>query len=584
MKMSKSKLLSMVLVSSTMLTITACGKRNNDSAMSKQFKQTVPHKAIKSGGTLTYALENDSPFTGIFLAELADTSPDAEAAAPGDEGLFAMDDHYRITDQGAATLKLNHKNQTAEITLKPKVRWSDGHLVTAKDMEYAYEILANPKVKTTQYTGSLENIKGMAEYHQGKAKKISGIEMPQGPTGKKLVLHFKELKPAMLNAGNGFFWEHAAPYHYLKDVPFDKLVSSPQVRKHPLFYGPYKMDHTVQGQSTSWSRNPYYWRGRPHFDHVEMSTISTKNASAAIKNKKFDVIDVVNQQYDQVKNTKDVNFVGKKSLMYSFLAFKVGKWDQKLGKNVQDPHSKMNNPALRKAMAYGMNIDQVNQRLFHGMRYRVNSLIPAQFGKYSDKKLPVYSYNLAKANKLLDKAGYKKDRSTGYRLQPNGKKLTINLAVHYSDTNVESLWTNYMQQWKKIGLHVKFLNGRPMEFNNWVNAVKSSDPKIDVLANAWDPSGDPSPTIFYGEKMPYNFARFVSPTNTKLLEEIDSKKSFDENYRVKKMHEWQRWMYNNAYVVPTNSSYAVTAVNSKVTGWSLKPSAHVWYEAGFTKE
>lgn len=68
-----------------------------------------------------------------------------------------------------------------------------------------------------------------------------------------------------------------------------------------------------------------------------------------------------------------------------------------------------------------MNIDQVNQRLFHGMRYRVNSLIPAQFGKYSDKKLPVYSYNLAKANKLLDKAGYKKDRSTGYRLQPNGK-------------------------------------------------------------------------------------------------------------------------------------------------------------------
>lgn len=71
-----------------------------------------------------------------------------------------------------------------------------------------------------------------------------------------------------------------------------------------------------------------------------------------------------------------------------------------------------------------------------------------------------------------------------------------------------------------------------MEFNRWVAAVKSSDPKIDVLEGSWDAAGDPSPSVFYGEKMPYNFARFVSPTNIKLLDEIDSAKSFDKNYRV----------------------------------------------------
>ena len=68
-----------------------------------------------------------------------------------------------------------------------------------------------------------------------------------------------------------------------------------------------------------------------------------------------------------------------------------------------------------------------------------------------------------------------------------------------------------------------------------------------------------------------------------ILDEIDSAKSFDKNYRVQKFHEWQRWMYNKAYVVPTSGAYSVTAVNSKVTGWSLKPSANVWYEAGFSK-
>ncbi len=387
----------------------------------------------------------------------------------------------------------------------------------------------------------------------------------------------------MLNAASGFYWEHAAPYHYLKKVPFEKLVSSDQVRKHPLYFGPYKMDKTVQGQSTSWSRNPYYWRGKPNFAHIYMSNITNSNVSQAIKSHKFDVASVLDSQWLQVKNTKGVNFVGKKTLSYNYLAFKVGKWDQKLGKNVENPHAKMNNPALRKAMAYAMNIDVINNRFYHGLKFRVNSLIPSQFTPYYDKNIPTYSYNLNKANELLDKAGYKKAPGALYRRQPNGKPLVINIAVRGSGENSEAIWRNYIQQWKNAGLNVKFLGGRPMEFNRWVAAVKSSDPKIDVLEGSWGAAGDPSPSVFYGEKMPYNFARFVSPTNTKLLDEIDSAKSFDKNYRVQKFHEWQRWMYNKAYVVPTSGAYSVTAVNSKVTGWSLKPSANVWYEAGFSK-
>lgn len=187
MKMSKSKLPYVTLASSLAILSTACGAKKTDSSNQPiKFSQAVPHKTIKKGGTLTYALENESPFTGIFSAEIADTSPDSEAAAPGDEALFDINDHYQFTNKGAASLKLNHSNNTAEIEVKKKVRWSDGKPVTAKDLEYAYEILANPKVQTTQYTSSLENIKGMAEYHRGKANNISGLEMPDGPNGKEI--------------------------------------------------------------------------------------------------------------------------------------------------------------------------------------------------------------------------------------------------------------------------------------------------------------------------------------------------------------------------------------------------------------
>lgn len=65
--------------------------------------------------------------------------------------------------------------------------------------------------------------------------------MPNGENGRKVVLHFKEMKPGMLQSGNGYFLETAEPYHYLKDVPFDKLLSDDKVRKQPLFFGPYKV-------------------------------------------------------------------------------------------------------------------------------------------------------------------------------------------------------------------------------------------------------------------------------------------------------------------------------------------------------
>ncbi|MBL1072254.1 oligopeptide ABC transporter substrate-binding protein [Lactobacillus kitasatonis] len=576
----------LALISGATLSLVACSnnKHTNSSNANKtnhKFSETVPVKSIKKGGTLTYALETDSPFTGIFLPELSDTTIDTEVQSPGLESLFSTDDQYKINNKGAATFKLNRKAKTITIEVKKGVKWSDGKQVNAKDVEFAYEIIANKDSKSQRYTESLADIVGLAEYHEGKSKKISGIEMPDGENGRKVVLHFKQMKPGMLQSGNGYFWECAEPYHYLKDVPFSKLLSSDKVRKSPLFFGPFRVSNIVRGQSVSWERNPYYWRGTPNFEKVTASVVSSSSATQAIKSHKFDIADVVNTQWDQTKNATDTNFIGEVPLSYSYLAFKVGKWDKKLGKNVENKNAKMNNPALRKAMAYAMNIDAVAKRYYQGLAFRVNTLIPEQFGDFSDSSIKGYPYNLKKANQLLDKAGYKKKGE--FRVQPNGKKLTINLAVRNNATTAEPVWRNYIQQWKKIGLNVKFVGGRPMEFNNWVQAVQSDDPKIDVFEGGWSLSSEPSPNDLYSAAAPYNMARFVSPVQSKLLADIDSEKAFNHKYRVDAFRKWQKWMYNEAYVVPTTNSYSITAVNKKVTGWSLKPSATNWFSAGFVK-
>ncbi|MBC6355920.1 oligopeptide ABC transporter substrate-binding protein [Lactobacillus helsingborgensis] len=587
--MKKGKFLGSIgLLSAAALTLVACGKSNNNNSnegakTASKFPEEVPKKEAKQGGTVKIALLSNSPFTGIFSNELYTVLTDYEVSGPGNESLFDTDDQFRFNDKGPATIKLDRKNKTVTIVVKKGVKWSDGKQVTAKDVEYPYEILANKGTKSQRYSSQLENIKGMKDYHEGKAKTISGIEMPDGENGRKVILHFTEVKPGMTNSGNDYFWEYAEPYHYLKDVPFSKLMSSDKIRKKPLYFGPFKLSKLVRGQAATWTPNKYYWRGNPKLDKIVYQVVSSNSSSQAIKSHKFDISSVVSSQWTQVKNTKGVNFIAKIGLGYWYIGFKLGKFDAKTNKVVMNHKSKMNNKALRQAIAYAMNVDEVTKHYTHGITFHVPTLIPAQFGDYFNKDIKGYDYNLKKANQILDKAGYKKKGK--WRVQPNGKPLKIKFLAMSGGATQEPIIQNYLQQWHKIGLNVSLVGGRLTEGNSFYDKVHNDDPAVDMFEAGWSLSSEPSPQGLYSEGSQFNYERFATPENTKLLEEMDSQKAFNHKYRVQKFHEWQKYMFDQAFVIPTTNSYSVTAVNKKLTNYSLKASDNntVFYKLGYVK-
>jgi len=99
---------------------------------------------------------------------------------------------------------------------------------------------------------------------------------------------------------------------------------------------------------------------------------------------------------------------------------------------------------------------------------------------------------------------------------------------------------------------------------------------------------EPSQEQMYSEGTMSNYSRFVTPENTKLIKEMDSQKAFNHKYRVEKFHEWQKYMFDQAYVVPLYNAYQIDAVNSKLTGYSQKPSKQnnghpLWYKVAYTK-
>ncbi len=156
------------------------------------------------------------------------------------------------------------------------------------------------------------------------------------------------------------------------------------------------------------------------------------------------------------------------------------------------------------------------------------------------------------------------------------------------DSTQEPIFQNYIQQWHKIGLNVKLTGGRLTEFNSFYDKVQHDDPSIDMYIAAWSLSNEPSQEGLYGEKAPMNYERFVTPENNKLLNEMDSQKAFNHKYRVQKFHEWQRYIFNEAFVIPLYNSYDVKAINNKITGYSTKPSQEnnnhpLWYQVGYTK-
>lgn len=552
------------------LTLAACGNSKSASSTSSS-KPTLPlsyssKKSAIKGGTLEVAEVNTAAFKGIWDNALTTNAEDTDMMQYGNESLFATDKNFKIVNGGAANLKLNQKAKTATIKINPKVKWSDGKPLVAQDVAYAYKVLANKGTASQYYTGSIANIKGIAAYHAGKAKDISGVQIKNKRT---VVIHFKVMKPGMKTSGNGYFWENAEPYHYIKNVPFKKLASSDQIRKHPLFFGPFKLAKEVSGESVKWVPNTYYYKGTPKLKEIDMQVVSPDSIAAALKAHKYDVTyGLGSSTYGKVKNTSGYTFTGKQALSYDYLGFNLGKYDAKTGKNVMNKNSKMADPSLRKAIAYAMNIDAVEKKFSYGLGSRLTTLIPSAFSKYQDKSAKGFPLNIKKANALLNKAGYKKGKD-GYRTDPKGKKLTIHLAEMQGNSNTQAIVKNYIQQWKKVGLRVKLTNGRLLDMNNFYEKVQANSSDVDMFEAAWSLSSEPSPMDLYSENAPFNMGRFVSKENTKLLNDIDSQKAFNTSYRVNAFKKWQDYMNKEAAYVPETEVVQSYAVNNRVKNFSL---------------
>ena len=196
-----------------------------------------------------------------------------------------------------------------------------------------------------------------------------------------------------------------------------------------------------------------------------------------------------------------------------------------------------------------------------------------------------FTQDIDKANKLLDDAGYKDVDGDGLREDKDGNKLTINFASMSGGETAQPLSDYYVQQWKKIGLDVKYTTGRLIEFNSFYDKLENDDPEIDVYQAAWSTGTDPNPNGLWGPNAAFNYTRFESEENTKLINDINSSEAFDADYQKEAYKKWQAYAFEEAFAIPTLFRNEVLPVSDRTKDWDWSYDApNPWAKVTVTAE
>ena len=571
---------------SGMLLLASCGGINDGGAkdakkeavdvstVESQYPSYVENEGTPVEATvLKVAVVSDSPFRGIFNGFLYSDSLDGSFMASTMNGAFPIDPDLKIildSDETPIKVSVNPEEKTVTYKINPNFKWSNGEPVTTKDIVKTYEIMANQEYitssKSLRYNKNRKAIVGIEEYNEGKADKISGLEVIDDSTMK---IHLKDMTPSVYWGGN--FVPEFVNAKQFEGIPMDKITESDALRKNPLSYGPYVIKEIVQGEKVIFEANPYYYKGEPKIKRLEMEILPPSQQVAAIKSGKYDIVLKVSPEiFPELEKLDNINILTKKAGSMNYIAFKLGKWDEEKNEVVTDPNSKMYDINLRRAMAYAIDNESIAKQFFHGLAMRAPSPIAPVFTKLRNPEVEGFKIDLEKAKKLLDDAGYKDVDGDGIREDKEGKPLKINLAMMSGSEIQEPLSQYYIQQWKSIGLNVELVDGRLLDFNNFYDRLKADDPGIDCFFAGFGYGSDPQQMSLFGKNSQFNKARYTSETLEKALEAQISPEALDEAKRIEIYHNYDKIFMEELPVAPQLNKMEYIVVNKRVKEYDWK--------------
>jgi len=390
------------------------------------------------GGTLKL-LQWQAPTT--FNPHLSSGTKDDLICAVVYEPLIRIDNDGNFVPFLAESIPSKENGQlaadlkTVTWKLKQGLKWSDGQPVTAADVAFTWEYIVDPKTASVN-VALFEN--------------VDTVERVDDLTVKYTFADIKPdwYRPATLQV---------LPRHVFQNDKGEPARNSPNNLK-PVGTGPYKATEFKPGDAVTYAINEHYRApDKPFFDRIELKGggDATSAARAVLQTGDYDyawnlqIADTIIKQLET--GGKGVaEFQPGGGIERNFLNFTdPNKEVDGERSSLKSPHPFFADVKVRRAFALGCDRDTIVAGIYgRGGVAGVNILEdPPQYRSQSPKNQP--EFDLAKANALLDEAGWKRGAS-GYR-EKGGVPLAVVYATTVNDVRQKTQQV-VKDGWEKLGI------------------------------------------------------------------------------------------------------------------------------------
>lgn len=344
----------------------------------------------------------------------------------------------------------------------------DGRPLTSRDVKWTFDSLLQGKIRSTK----------AAVY-----KYVDHIDATDDST---VVFHLKEPDATLLwNLSDGA----------IGIVPQGSLDET----QHPIGSGPFKFVSAETDREVILERNNQYWGAKVKLARVRFAVVPEETTEALeLRKGSGDVeINAYLTPDTVVTLARDPNLVIETG-PGTRLAY--------LGFNLRDPILK--DVRVRQAIAYALDRKPMIEYLWRGFAQPARSILPVQSWAYNGN-VPAYEHDPAKANQLLDAAGY-----------PAVNGVRFHIAVKSStDANTRLMFAVMQQQLREVGIA---LDIRSFEFATFFSDVQHG--AFQMYGLRWI-GGNEDPDIFeyafHSSKFPPNGANRDYYSNPKVDALID---------------------------------------------------------------
>ncbi len=423
-------------------------------------------------------------------------------------------------------------NQNYTVTLNPDATWTDGTPVTAEDVAFTMNLIANPEVQTVGlYLTSLEGVGENNKLEEGLT------EIPNLVVVDEHTLTFKTQAPVDPNyvkemVGTNIFIQ---PKHVLEGIAAADLDSSDAFTKPAVTSGPYKFVEYVQDSHMELAANEDYYRGAPEIPTVFFRILSGTNLATELQtggvtmNASGGIGEIAISDIEMVEKTEGVSVTTQPAWTAQFAYFNTERLDQN----------------IRLAMSHAVNREVIVENLLKG-NAEVTSSPYSSASPYNNEKLDPLAYSPEKAKEYIAQSSYDLSRPIEIMV-PVGNK------VREQSANLIE------QDLEAVGFTVEQVT---YDFPTTLEKARAGE--FDLYLGGIAVPVDPDLMTYFGSSGASNYSAINHPELDKLLEAGQDEP--DSTKRKEIYDEFQVVMQEQAPILPLYSQHDIIIKQDALNG------------------